>query len=291
MNSVVDSLNRLATATSDRNGHLGFVAPSAMRPTSVQGAVLDRLSASVRRSGRCPPDLDPSRALRELMRTKDLYSQEPQHLATYDAKALKILHTTTCPKRAETLLPPAAAEFLRRPVMLEKSTEELEQTLLHDSMPRPFWDQGLARSPRRLESFLRQLFHRGMLSFRSAIKAEVGLFFVKKKEDQIRLIIDARQANFCHRPPPRTCLGSAGAMTELSLPARLATDSGAAELFVTTSAADVDDSFYQYLVPSVAAWFGIRRLARALTRGAAGASGTTRFRPTALSCPGRCSSP
>ena len=52
-------------------------------------------------------------------------------------------------------------------------------------------------------------------------------------------------------------------MTELSLPARLATDSGAAELFVTTSAADVDDSFYQYLVPSVAAWFGIRRLVRA----------------------------
>ena len=82
-------------------------------------------------------------------------------------------------------------------------------------MPRPYWDPKLRKSSAHLESFLRRLYDRKLVSFRRAYKAEVGIFFVKKKHDKIRMIVDCRQANFCHQVPPRTRLGSAGALSEL----------------------------------------------------------------------------
>ena len=53
------------------------------------------------------------------MRTKDLYLQEPQHLASYDAKALKILHTSTISKRAESPFIRQLQRFFRWPSTLE----------------------------------------------------------------------------------------------------------------------------------------------------------------------------
>ena len=55
----------------------------------------------------------------------------------------------------------------------------------------------------------------GVMSFVGDI---VGLFFVWKSDsEQIRMIVDAREANACHRRPPKTCVGGARAFVGLQL--------------------------------------------------------------------------
>ena len=57
-----------------------------------------------------------------------------------------------------------------------------------------------------------------LLTFHRRRKARVGFFTVRKKgTDQQRLIIDARQANSCHRPPPSTKLRTPAGMVALDL--------------------------------------------------------------------------
>eukprot|EP00974_Lingulodinium_polyedra_P087776 8511960-Lingulodinium_polyedra.AAC.1 len=79
----------------------------------------------------------------------------------------------------------------------------------------------------------------------------------------IRLIVDARQANCCHQSPPRTRLGSVGALSEMDLSDEVQELYGGTgevcEIEVRGSACDVDDCFYQFRVPEVASWFGVPR--------------------------------
>ena len=88
----------------------------------------------------------------------------------------------------------------------------------------------------------------------------------EEKGGQQRLIVDARMANYLMSLPRKTRLGSAVAMAELRLSdedllggTEIEADSVAqdvlggvgevAEINVRASAADVDDSFYQFHIP------------------------------------------
>ena len=87
------------------------------------------------------------------------------------------------------------------------------------------------------------------LTFNRSSKPEQEFFFVKKKTpDAIRLIVDGRQANFNHRRPPVTRLGSATCLAELRL--RQSQTGYGREM-------DVSDCFYQFRVDQAAAWFGL----------------------------------
>ena len=89
VNTLVDCINRLACAAA-ADGPIGHVAPSHFSATASQSECVATLPARVRRSGLPPSDLSPTAALQELLQAKDLYSQEPQHLASYDPSLLKI---------------------------------------------------------------------------------------------------------------------------------------------------------------------------------------------------------
>ncbi len=231
------------------------------------------ISRKVARCGECPPDLDERRALSELLCAKDLYAQEPKNIAPFCAEKLKILRGDVCPKDAKTLLPPAARKYLEHAwSQIELGEESLADARRSADFPRPYWDPSLRRDPAKLEGLLRRLFDIGLVSFRPAIKAEIGLFCVHKKGGMIRLIVDARQANACHQSPPSTRLGSPGAMAELDLSddalVALGGLGGVSEIEVKSSAADVDDCFYQFTVPEVASWFGVRQRVDAHSWGA-----------------------
>ena len=69
-------------------------------------------------------------------------------------------------------------------------------------------------------SFSRSPQASGYWGFRRSIRSRVGMFFVRKSSPgQIRLVIDARVPNRCHRVPPYVSLGSAAALSEQSLSA------------------------------------------------------------------------
>ncbi|CAK0826815.1 unnamed protein product [Prorocentrum cordatum] len=169
--------------------------------------------------------------LAELTAPRDLYSQEPKNLAEYDIDKLKICHSGTVAKDAKSLLPPDAAGLIRHYAhCIERDSEQILELQAN------------------------------LISFRRKLKAKIGIFFVKKKDPAwIRLIIDAMQANRCHRAPPKTKLGSVGGFCELDLSDSALRDLGGfgpvAEVWGGTS--DVDDCFYQMLVEELGSWFGI----------------------------------
>ena len=271
VNTLVDCVNRLACAPASE-GPIGHVAPARTPASPSQDECLASFSAKVRRAGQPPPDLSPSAALAELLQAKDLYSQEPQHLASYDPSLLKILSASAQPREAKSLLPAAEAAIIAQPSALALDSEALESLLSRHEMPRPYWDPVLRRGDVRRD-FLKRLARVGLLVGCEAVHSQVGFFCVKKKGGKQRLIVDARMANFLMRLPPKTRLGSAAAIAELRLSDEdlqagdaaldatfedLAQGIGeTAEISVRASAADVDDSFYQFFTPQLASWFAV----------------------------------
>ena len=99
----------------------------------------------------------------------------------------------------------------------------------------------------------------GLGSFRLRIKARVAIFFVGKKVNCLRMVLDAREANSLHRRPPHTGLGSAGALALLDLSAQALAADGRLpeELRLHGSGVDIMDGYYQFKVPQLGSYFGV----------------------------------
>eukprot|EP00438_Fugacium_kawagutii_P005728 Skav230032 [mRNA] locus=scaffold261:318609:321503:- [translate_table: standard] len=131
----------------------------------------------------------------------------------------------------------------------------------------PYWDETLRKDQVLRHDLYRKLMGKSLLGFRRRIKARVGIFFVwKASKKGIRLIIDARMPNACHKKPPKTKLGGAAALAELDAALdgtdmeNLAAGYGGpvelpCSLFGDTG--DVSDAFYQFSVEGLAEWFGL----------------------------------
>ena len=88
-----------------------------------------------------------------------------------------------------------------------------------------------------------------LLDFRRRRKARVGIFTVRKKDGAQRLILDARQANACHRAPPTTRLSTPASLAALDLSAQTLIADGFGSILgedapiVTAESGDVGDCF------------------------------------------------
>lgn len=253
------SLNRLA-------GYKFMNSPQqSQRPTVVQGLVVDHISSAFNRAGDCPTDLSPEKALDSLLRSKNLYAEEPSNLVPYDPEKLKILKSKVVPKRLESVVPPHVLAILRRKqTMIERSQSDVQRELSENPSAcpvRPYWDPVLRHSQAARIDLIKRLHQVGIVEFRKRIKSTVGIFFVRKKTPQWnRMVIDARLVNFRHKTPPVARLGGGVNFTQLDLSNEslhhfLGADS-------TTHVGygnelDVSDCFYQYKISNMAQWFGI----------------------------------
>lgn len=233
-----------------------FIADSQQpcRPlTKVQKTVIQHVQTSVHESGMCPPGLTGRDSLTHMARSISSYDEMPNNLASYDFDKIKILKSTVKPKDLKTLLPPSVLPFItdfRHHVERDPLEVQAELATDPDAMPRmPYWDPVLRSQPHERMRLLRQMFQIGLVDLQPVIRAKAGIFFVKKKTPEfIRLIVDGRQANFNHKRPPVTRLGSASCLAELRLkPGKTAY---AREM-------DVSDCFYQFRIDEAAAWFGL----------------------------------
>ncbi|CAE7187344.1 unnamed protein product [Symbiodinium necroappetens] len=211
--------------------------------------------------GECPADVTEASSLGDLCRRANLYSQEACHLVDTDLGKIKILRRRLQPQDARDLAPPETKCYLDKfNVLVERTPEELEGLRCTGSLVEPYWDPHLRRDRLLRLQLYQALFEANLLTFRRRRKARVGFFTVRKKDtDQQRLIIDARQANACHRPPPTTRLATPAGMTNLDLsPGSLESDGFGGylgEACVSGEAGDVGDCFYNFTVPALAAWF------------------------------------
>ena len=117
------------------------------------------------------------------------------------------------PKRIRDVCAPSARHIVDEPLkFICKSDDELAD-LSEEDMPVPFTDEAL-RDESAMRGLIEKLYEAGVLGFRRKARAMVGLFTVAKagKENQLRLVVDARVANALHRSPPYADLPTGGAL-------------------------------------------------------------------------------
>eukprot|EP00435_Cladocopium_sp_Y103_P066043 s1362_g28.t1 len=191
-------------------------------PTKVQQQMIEHVQQLVQDSGGPPEGLTGQTSLAHLARSISSYDETPSNLADYDISKIKILRSQVRPKNLVDLLPTSVKPFitdLRRHVERDPLQVEAELAVDPGAMPKvPYWDPVLRSSPSERVNLMRRMFQIGLVDLQPVIRARAGLFFVKKKTPgAIRLIVDGRQANFNHRKPPVTRLGSASCLAELRL--------------------------------------------------------------------------
>ena len=267
MSSVVDTINRLAAATSNSRFPMARnrATPGAS-PTKHQSRMVEEIRQTTSLFGSQPDDLSVEGALSELLADRSLYEQTPRNLARYEPERLRVAHGDFRPKSAEELLSPAVSGYIRHyDLCIERPADSLTSEEL-SALPTVYMDPVLRQSRQVRLDLFRRLISLGVFSARRSIKEEVGLFFVKKKHGDIRMVIDCRRTNARHHQPPPTRLGSVEAMGELDLSHLSAESSGSGQLAadgVGAADADLRDGFYQMSVRRVASWFGIREAFRA----------------------------
>ena len=246
------SLNLLAAASFD-------TATSFLLPlTSVQRWMMEDIWRRVESYGECPADLTEAEAVQDLAQRSYLYSQEASPLVATDLDKIKILRRRLDPKDARDLAPPEARDYLEHfSELVERPGLELD--LIRGDLNEPYWDPGLRRDKQKRILLYQALDKANLLDFRRRRKARVGFFTVRKKDGHQRLIIDARQANSCHQPPPVTRLATPAGITAVDLTRETLLSNGFGEALdmngVTAEAGDVGDCFYNFCVPELASWF------------------------------------
>ena len=64
-------------------------------------------------------------------------------------------------------------------------------------------DPVLLRKPAEYAHFVAQLLQRNIIRFTCTPKSRLGIFFVRKKNGKLRLIVDCRKVNAVFRTPPK----------------------------------------------------------------------------------------
>ncbi len=220
-------------------------------PNQAQRAVVSRISEAISEAGPQPSDLDPLTALTEVTSSKDLYQEEPANLAPFEFSKVKVLHTDLKPQNLDGLVPRFVRGIRDRfETMIERPASDLAKE--GTCQIKPYWDPTLRRSPKKLTQLIIRLSQKGLVSFRTGIKERIGIFCVRKKTPEwIRLIIDARRANWSHQPPPTTRLSTPRSLMDVQYHKR-----GDGPLAFGMEA-DVSDCFYNFINEKTASWFGV----------------------------------
>ena len=226
----------------------------AVRLSRPQVLLAEKVRDCLIEAGEPPCDLEGPSALSDMASSKSLYEEEPKNIAQYHHTKLKVLHSKLRPRKLEEVLPPFAKSVLKRfATLIEKPPDQCDELEL--SKITPYWDPKLKRSPSEMKKLIVGLANQGLVTFRTHIKEEIGLFFVKKKTPEwIRMVIDARRVNHRHARPPTTRLATPRAFLDIQFPP--STQPG--EPLAYGIEADVNDCFYNFFTEELASWFGIR---------------------------------
>jgi hypothetical protein len=150
----------------------------------------------------------------------------------------------------------AAAMLAQAATRIVRPQHELDQM---ESPVAPHWDATLRFSRRARSEFITKLDGVGLITWRRECRQQIGVFFVRKKNTEIRMVLDCRPSNACHQPPPHSALATAGALSTINLADSWLGGADADGERPDPHAGSVDfaDDYYQFKVPEVSSWFGL----------------------------------
>ena len=133
---------------------------------------------------------------------------------------------------------------------------QCEIDALCDGRPaiRPYWDERLRTDRQQRIQVFKRLAGRGLVGFRRSVGSRVAPFLVAKRNGQIRMVLDAREVNLLHRPPPHTALSAPGANASLDFSEAISCDR--ADKGVVGGSVDLSDSFYLWCCDAMGVDFG-----------------------------------
>ena len=242
---AIEVLNFCSSRTLRRSARLPGTPPvrNSFPPASpAQQSVLDRLFRRCLGAG-LPPRQSSQGALRELLRVQSLDDvPDATGVVPFEWEKLKLLRDTweVVPRSVREVAPASVGDMFRRPGQFRLCEEHAAALAERDPVPPPYWDARLSSDVQLRQRFFAALRKKKLLTYRRKVHCFAGLFFVRKKGNQIRMVLDGRSTNASHKLPPHVVLGSAAAWAELDL-SELA--EGAS---LWKASGDLQDSFYQF---------------------------------------------
>jgi len=165
----------------------------------------------------------------------------PSSVVPFEWSKLKLLgfEWQVEPQDITNIAPEYISFWFQRPGLFRLSVEAANASGAGAEPITPYWDPILANSKKQRDLFFAALRDRGLLCYRRKVHAFVGLFFVAKKNHQIRMVLDGRSTNISHMLPPHTALGTVAAWCDADF-------SEAAPGRLWKASGDLQDSFYQF---------------------------------------------
>ena len=154
-----------------------------------------------------PADLRGHQTFHGLSKSDDMYLLNAKNLADYGLPLLKAATSALLPQEATSLFLEGPAKFLLdSDLRIVRSDEEISTWREENGAFKPYWDPTLAGDQSARVELYKVLASKGLIV--SRIKARCVAFILWNSiRKVIRLSIDARESNACHRRPPRAYLG------------------------------------------------------------------------------------
>jgi hypothetical protein len=165
----------------------------------------------------------------------------PEHLGVYDPNRIS-LPAAGLPTPLVDLLEAESVPWLNivdeHRLLLSQS--EFGALLEGEGRIVPYMDPVLARSPKQYRGFLSLMSASGVLTWTCCPRDRVGVFFVRKKNDSLRVILDARSPNRRFKRPPSMAIANGSDFSRIDV-------SGVEQLYVAMG--DIDNAFYRMKMP------------------------------------------
>ena len=216
---AVATLNQLVSSRAVLNSQFARCSLLArVRATNVQRRVVDSLRRRDDAHGEVEGDLVFVAAFGRFMSAKELYTFELQNIATYDISKLLFAKGDVVSNRAEILLPLEQAGYIRRfRSSIERPQSQIVALHQNNDLLEVYWDRTFAAQLDKKRELLFLLYRLGLLGVHLQVKQVFGVLFLKKKDGNIRSVVDARRTNVCHKRFPRVRFAAPISWRELGL--------------------------------------------------------------------------
>ena len=243
-NKVVSKANEVVSALNGMYASSGASASVASSCTSNQEAALHEIFKQVKYASSHVPGCNEREAVRELLHSCPSYSREAETtVRPYDRDLVSLPVVGSRVPELSTLLDPAGREFLKDPIgCMMLTPQEFGEVCEKNRRIKPYMDVVLQNDTEKYQTFVHDLYLRGMLQFTSRPKDMACPFFVNKKNGRQRLVMDCRAINQRFRAPPLLKMAAGSSWSHVEIPA-------GKSLYIAQS--DIKDYFYSIPLPTI----------------------------------------
>ena len=176
---------------------------SAGKVAGLHSEVAERCQSAVLSWGCAPTGPEAQGALALLLRGKGVYATSPSHMAPFSNSLLSVPTSIAGSPVITQLLGEQEVNFLEgyKALMLRPPSEVEQLDEMHGPI-KAYTDPLLRKNRRIYAAFIKRLKKIGMVTYSRSAKCVLGVFFVRKKDGRIRLILDCRPCNRVFGAPP-----------------------------------------------------------------------------------------